>query len=90
VDLATCVAILQAQEAADRARSGYAKAGQVLGFVDARLEALASGRDFIERPQYERVLAVLRETLGSDALAKLMAAGATMNADQAVEEAFAT
>ena len=89
VDLAACVAILQAQEEADRAPSGYAKAGRVLGFVDARLEALASGRDFIERPQYERVLAVLHETLGSDALAKVMAAGATMSEDQAVEEAFA-
>ena len=89
VDLATCVAILRPQEEADRAPSGYAKAGQVLGFVDAQLEALATGRDFIERPQYERVLAVLRETLGSDVLAKLMAAGATMNADRAVEEAFA-
>jgi predicted ATPase len=89
VDLAACAAILQAQETGDRAPSACAKAGQLLGFVDARLEALASGRDFIERPQYERALAVLLELLGSDALAKLMAAGATMSEDQAFEEAFA-
>ena len=89
LDVVACVAILRAQKAAVRAPSVYATAGRVLGFVDARLEALESGRDFIEQPQYERILAVLRETLGADALVNLRAEGATMNEDQAVEEAFA-
>ena len=89
VDIVACVAILQAQEATDRAPSGYAKAGQVLGFVDARLEALASGRDFIELPQYERVLAVLRCAMGVDVVANLMAEGAAMTQEQAIETALA-
>ncbi|MGP8099170.1 MAG: hypothetical protein ACLQHL_00170, partial [Candidatus Cybelea sp.] len=77
------------QEEADRAPSGYAKAGQVLGFVDAQLEALATGRDFIERPQYERILAVLRCAIGVDVVANLMEEGAAMTQEQAIETALA-
>jgi hypothetical protein len=39
-------------------------------------------------PEYDHTLVVLRETLGIDAVATLMAAGATMTEEQAVEEAL--
>jgi predicted ATPase/DNA-binding XRE family transcriptional regulator len=89
LDLVACVATLRAQEAADRAPSAYANAGRVLGFVNARIESLEAVRDFIEQPQYDRVLAVLRETLGADALARLMAEGAAATEEQAVDVALA-
>ena len=61
----------------------------MLGFVNARIESLEAVRDFIEQPQYDRVLAVLRETLGADALARLMAEGAAATEEQAVDVALA-
>ena len=89
LDLLACVAILRAQESVDRAPSIYANASRVLGFVDARLESLEAVRDFIEQPQYDRALAVLRETLGADALANLMAEGAAATEEEAVDAALA-
>ncbi len=55
----------------------------------ARIIEFFFWKGFAKRPQYERVLAVLRETLGADALVNLKVEGAMMNADRAVEEAFA-
>ena len=89
LDLVACVAILQAQEEADRAPSVYANASRVLGFIDARLDSLQAVRDFIEQPQCDRALAVLCEMLSADALANLMAEGAAMTQEQAIETALA-
>ena len=89
LDLLACVAISHPQEAAESALRSFESAGRVLGFVNVRLEALQATRDFIEQPQYERALAVLRETLGADALANLMAEGAAMTQEQAIETALA-
>ena len=89
LDLLACVAMLRAQESADRAPSVYANASRVLGFVDARLESLEAIRDFIEQPQYERVLAELRCAMGAEVVANLMAEGAAMTQEQAIETALA-
>jgi hypothetical protein len=89
LDLVACVAILRAQEAADRVLSVYENSGRVLGFVGARLQSLEAVRDFIEQPQYDRALAVLRETLGADALANLMAEGTALSEEQVVDAALA-
>jgi hypothetical protein len=40
--------------------------------------------------QYGRVISALRESLGADAVARLMAEGASMTEEQAVEEALQT
>jgi hypothetical protein len=37
-------------------------------------------------PEYDRTLAVLCDSLGADAVAKLMVAGALMTEEEAVEE----
>jgi hypothetical protein len=53
--------------------------------VDARLVAMNSWRDFIEQPQYERVLAKLRGRLGTDNISKVMASGEAMTERQAFD-----
>jgi predicted ATPase len=80
--------------AASRPRSRRARqeacrdAARVLGFVDARLAASGSERMLIERREYDRVLAVLREELGPEATEQLTSAGAAMSSEQAVELAI--
>lgn len=63
----------------------YARAARTLGFVNARLEALQAKRDHTSRPQYERVLAVMNASLGSDAVGSLMAEGEVLSEEQAIE-----
>ena len=62
-------------------------AARLLGFIDARLRALEFERTYLEQQEYDRVVARLRATLGPDELTERMAAGATLTADQAIEEA---
>jgi hypothetical protein len=45
-------------------------------------------RDRDQQPEYDRVLAVLRDALGADAIAKLMAAAATTTEEHTVEDSF--
>jgi predicted ATPase/DNA-binding XRE family transcriptional regulator len=77
--------------AASRPRSRRARqeacrqAARILGFVDARLAASGSERMLIERQEYDRVLAALRDELGADAVEQLFNAGAAMSLEQAVE-----
>jgi predicted ATPase len=61
------------------------QAARILGFVDARLAASGSERMLIERREYDRILAVLREELGAEATEQLMNAGAMMSSEQVVE-----
>ncbi len=78
------IAALRPRSAADLSHTGYEQAARILGFVDARLAAMGSARAE-EQQEYDRVLNVLRDALGADALGKLMAAGAAMTEEQAVE-----
>jgi hypothetical protein len=55
--------------------------------VDARLEALEFKRTHLEQQEYDRMVAVLRATLGPGEFSRLMTAGATMTHEQATEEA---
>ena len=41
------------------------------------------------QPERDRALALLRDAIGADELAKLMGAGATMDQDEAIEQAYA-
>jgi tetratricopeptide (TPR) repeat protein len=63
----------------------YERAARILGFVNARLEVLEAKRDPTSRPQYERVLAVMNTSLGSDAVASLMAEGARLSEEHAID-----
>lgn len=83
------VAAFRPQPDEERMNDQYARTAKIVGFVDARLAALGSPRTPEMVPEYDRVLAVLCETLGADALRKFMASGAAMTQEQALEQASA-
>jgi tetratricopeptide (TPR) repeat protein len=65
------------------------RAARILGFVDGRLTAFAHvPRDYTERQEYDRVLAELRDAIAADELETLMADGAAMTQEQAIEAAL--
>jgi predicted ATPase len=66
----------------------HARAAHLTGYVDARLQALRALREHTERQEYNKILAVLRDSLGEDVLATLMADGSAWTEDQAVVEAM--
>jgi predicted ATPase/class 3 adenylate cyclase len=66
----------------------HACAARVLGYVDARLSALEGLREYTEQQEYDKMLPALRDALGADGLAELMAEGSTWSEDQAVAEAM--
>jgi predicted ATPase/transcriptional regulator with XRE-family HTH domain len=73
------------QSDTERLRDAHSRAATILGFVDAYLLAVSSQRSPEEIPEYDRLLQALRSTLSSDALTALMASGAALNEDRAVE-----
>ena len=64
------------------------RAARILGYADARLAALEDAREYTEQQEYDAMLPVLRDALGADQLAQLMAEGITWNEDQAFAEAM--
>ncbi len=79
------------RRAGDAQRVGGDRLGaaRILGYVDARLDAVEALRQHTERQEHDKMLAALREALGEDQLAKLMAEGAAWNEDRAVAAALA-
>lgn len=65
--------------------SVYAGAAYILGYVDARLRDIGSGRLPFVEPLYRRVLDVLHESMGGPVVRRLMGEGATLAEDDAVE-----
>ena len=82
------IAALRLQDGAEYGPSACERAARVLGFVNARFVAAGSLRVKGLQQEYDRVLAVLRATLGADSVAELMAAGAAMTEERAAEEAY--
>ncbi len=66
----------------------YARAARVLGFVDARLEALGSTPWMPQRQEYDRALAAVHAVMEAEHVVKEMAAGAAMTEEQAAAEAL--
>lgn len=83
------IAGLRPQAEAERASMTYARAARILGFVNARLAALKAMRHPSSTVQYQRVLSVMNETLGTNAVVTFMTGGATMTEEQAVDLALA-
>ena len=83
------VATLRAQRDPERRAEPCARAARLLGFIDERLAALASPRDFHDRQEYERALALLCGAIGREQLTTLMSEGAQMSQEQAIDEALA-
>ena len=63
------------------------QAATLLGFVDARLTSLGARRDFTERQEHERAIAVLKSTF-REQLEKLMALGAQWSDEAAATAAL--
>ncbi len=84
-----CAAVvaLQAQEFAN-ASEQYRGAAHLLGFVEKSLVVLEVVGWYTEVQEYDRVLDILRDRMGIDELANLMATGAAMTQDQVVEYAL--
>jgi hypothetical protein len=74
----------------DRGRTSeeYSSAARLFGFLDAHGTALAPA-DFGLQHEYDRALNVLRGAIGADHLTRLMAVGATMTEDEAIDQARA-
>jgi predicted ATPase/transcriptional regulator with XRE-family HTH domain len=79
---------LSSQVEAEPTLKLHSRAATILGFVDACLAALESPRGYTEQQEYDRMLTVLRDAMGTDELAKQMGMGAAMTQDQAVEYAL--
>ncbi len=84
------VAALKPQSEVERTSQVRATGARLTGFVDARLDALQIEResDYTEQQEYDRVLAALRGWTTDENLADLMASGAAMNVERAIEEAL--
>jgi predicted ATPase/DNA-binding XRE family transcriptional regulator len=73
--------------AAAMRKSNLEAAASILGFVEARLRELEPERQEIDQAEYDRVLQLLREQLGTD-MRELMEAGAHWSEDEAISEAL--
>jgi predicted ATPase len=82
------IAALRSQLVAESVPAAATRAARILGFVNARITATGSARQYTEAQEYDRVLAALQDAMGAQAVAELMAEGAAMTEDRAVEEAL--
>ncbi|MGA8097458.1 MAG: helix-turn-helix domain-containing protein [Candidatus Cybelea sp.] len=80
------IAALRPQKVAERAAEERSQALRVLGFSGARIAAMGSARWPDDQLEYDRATDALREASGADAVSKLIADGAAMTEDQALEE----
>lgn len=71
-----------------RADQGHERAAMLLGFVDARLNALEAQREYTEQQEYERMTTALNAAFEGDKLRELLALGAEWNEDGAVAMAL--
>ena len=60
----------------------------MVGAADVALAALGAGRHPGDRPEHDRVLESLRDALGEPRLRDLMARGATLSLDIAIDLAL--
>ena len=72
--------------AAEDSRDGRVRAARLVGYVDARLAALGTRREYTEEREYGAVLAALRGALGESALAEHLDEGRSWSDEHAVAE----
>ncbi len=82
-------AALRPADDAEHVRGDRLGAARLLGYVDARLDAIEALRQHTEQQEHDKMLTALRDALGENQLARLMAEGAAWSEDQAVAEALA-
>jgi len=82
------VAALGAGDHPGDIQRGCVRAARLLGYVDERLSALGALREFTEEQEAARVRTVLRKSLGTDEVVRLMAEGRTWTEERALNEAL--
>ncbi|MFZ0030724.1 MAG: helix-turn-helix domain-containing protein [Candidatus Cybelea sp.] len=82
------VAVLMSESEGRRTSDEYARAARLLGFVGARRDTLGFDARGLHE-DHDRALAALRDVIGAEDLARLMAAGATLTQDEAIAQAYA-
>jgi predicted ATPase/transcriptional regulator with XRE-family HTH domain len=75
-------------DAAERRPEARSQATRMLGFSEARIAAIGSPRWPDDQLVYDRAVAALRDAMGAAAVTNLLADGAAMTEEQAVEEAL--
>jgi hypothetical protein len=66
----------------------YEGTARLLGFLGVRLRLIEPEKYGLQR-EHDRALAALRVAIGADDLRHLMAAGASMSEDEAIDQAHA-
>ncbi len=83
-------AALRAGDDAEQKREACTRGARLLGYVDARLRALESLREYTEQQEHERIKAALTATLGDAELRRLAEEGSKLREDEAIAEALQT
>ena len=74
---------------AQRTFADYVNIAEVCGYIDHCLAVLGIPNEYGLANEYAGILTVLRSAIGSDKLARAMAAGAAMTEDEAIDQARA-
>jgi predicted ATPase/class 3 adenylate cyclase len=82
-------AALRVADDEEPSRGARLRAARILGYVDAHLNGLEALRQYTEQQEYDKIVTALRDALGEDHLAKLMAEGTIWTEDRAVAEGLA-
>lgn len=80
------IAALRPRQLDDGWELRWERASRILGFVNARLAAMGSAQLITQEWEYDRVVTTLRDAIGADTLANLMAAGAAMTQEEAIRQ----
>jgi predicted ATPase/transcriptional regulator with XRE-family HTH domain len=78
------IAALSAEDSR-RAAAGAVIAARVFGYVDARIAALGSSRQYLAQREYVRVTTLLRESMDAGRFEEWSASGAALTEEQIVE-----
>ncbi len=84
--LAAVVALSAGGAAGSRAKTELA--ARLIGYVDGRIAVLGSTREHTEQKEYDRVMAVLRDSMDPHELADLLAEGGSTTPERATEYAL--
>jgi predicted ATPase/transcriptional regulator with XRE-family HTH domain len=83
------VEVLRPHVECPRTFAEHAGAARLFGFGEARHTALGMVGNSDLAKEYDRALLLLRDAIGADELKRLMAAGATMTEDEAIDQLYA-
>ncbi|MGC9992495.1 MAG: helix-turn-helix domain-containing protein [Candidatus Cybelea sp.] len=84
------ISTLRPREVESDRYEAFARAARVQGFVDARLTAMGSAQLITQEWERDRVIAALRDAIGANTLADLIAGGAALTQEQAIGEVSTT